>query len=90
MLSLSVLPGDFLGRNWMSSSPVELKMKPPVPIIIKTTQVPDTKGKRQNLLLLLFKFSTYQEGPSAKSFDCKKKKRKKLITKTSQLKSLTL
>lgn len=74
MLSLSVLPGDFLGRNWMSSSPVELKMKLPVPIIIKTAWVPDTKGKRQNLLLL-FKFSSYQGGPSAKSFDCKKKKK---------------
>lgn len=46
MLSLSVLPGDFLGRNWMSSSPVELKMKLPVPIIIKTTWIPDTKGKK--------------------------------------------
>lgn len=45
MLSLSVLPDDFLGRNWMSSSPVELKMKLPVPIIIKATRVQDTRGK---------------------------------------------
>lgn len=45
MLSLSVLPDDFLGRNWMSSSPVELKMKLPVPIIIKVTRVQDTRVK---------------------------------------------
>lgn len=45
MLSLSVLPDDFLGRNWMGSSPVELKMKLSVPIIIKATRVQDTRGK---------------------------------------------
>lgn len=46
MLSLSVLSDDFPGRNWMSSSPVELKMKLPVPIIIKPTRVQDTRGKK--------------------------------------------
>lgn len=80
MLSLSVLLGDFLGRNWMSSSPVELKMKLPVPIIIKATRVRDTRGKEpQYSSPFLFSALLTSRGLSEekKSFGCKKDELKK-------------
>lgn len=79
MLSLSVLLDDFLGRNWMSSSPVELKMKLPVPIIIKATWVLDTRGKEPKYSSsFLFSAQLMSRGLSEKkSFHCKKEIKKR-------------
>lgn len=75
MLSLSVLLDEFLGRNWTSSSPVELKMKLPLPIIIKATWVLDTRGKEPKYShSFLFSAQLMSRGLSEKKiFDCKKR-----------------
>lgn len=79
MLSLSVLPADFLGKNWMSSSPVELKMKLSVPIIIKATWVLDTRGKEPKCASsFLFSAQLISRGLfEKKSFDSKKEIKKR-------------
>lgn len=76
MLSLSVLLDEFLGRNWMSSSPVELKMKLPVPIIIKATWVLDTRRKGGKYSpSFLFSAQLLSRGLSKKNLLTVKKKR---------------